>query len=241
MRRLISVFVMIALLIVFSPVCRAAAAKVQDDAELLMDYEKRLLEDRAGELSEEFDVSVVILTVEGLNGEPTWEVCDDHFYSGGYGEDGILLLLSMEFRDWEIATYGSVADKVSDSRCEDMFDAMADDLAQDDYYTGFKVFLDEAEAALSEKAYGENAGLQLGVSVIIGVVVALITILVMCAGMNTARPRQGASDYMVRGSFRITCQRDIFLYSNVTKVRKAQNNSSGGGGGGSRGGSRGKF
>ena len=69
-------------------------------------------------------------------------------------------------------------------------------------------------------------------SLVIGVVVAAVSVLIMRASMNTKRMQYSASDYMNPGSFHLRTQQDIFLYSNVTKVRRQENNNSSGGGGG---------
>lgn len=242
MKRLFSLIVCIAILVALSPAVLAASATIQDDAGLLSANERAVLSKQAESLCEEFDVSVVIVTIDTLAGDQTWEVCDRYFYNGGFSSDGVLLLLSMEYRDWEIATYGTVAGRISNSRTEKLFDAISDDLADDRYFEGFSVYLSELEKALSQKSYSEKPSFQLLVSLIVGAVAALIAILVMRSKMNTVQAQSSANDYIQQGSYRLTVQHDMFLYSNVSKVRRSQNSSSGGGGGGgSRGGSRGKF
>ena len=54
------------------------------------------------------------------------------------------------------------------------------------------------------------------------------------SSMNTFRAQRNASSYIPAGSFHLTTRRDVFLYSNVSKVRRQS--SSGGGSGRSRGG-----
>lgn len=240
MKKILCFMLSLGFLLILSPAVQAASCEIRDNANLLSSSERNALCDKAKQIADEHKIAVVILTVDSLQGDETWEVCNDHFYNGGYGEDGILLLISMEWRDWEIATYGSVVQQISDSRTENLFDAMADDLAEDSFYDGFSVYLTELETALSEKSYVQNTGLQLTVSLGIGAVAAFITILVMRSKMNTVRPQCGAKNYMQQDSYNLTFHRDIYLYSNTTRVRRTQNTGSGGSGG-SRGGSRGKF
>jgi uncharacterized protein len=86
-------------------------------------------------------------------------------------------------------------------------------------------------------------------SLFCGIVAAGITVLIMRLCMNTKRPRRSAGEYMVKGSWKLTQHRDLFLYSNVSKVRKQDppKNSGGGSsvhrssGGRSHGGGGGKF
>ncbi len=74
----------------------------------------------------------------------------------------------------------------------------------------------------------------LGVSFAIGAVISLIVCLILRSGMNTARLRSGAEDYLLRSTFTLSDSRDIFLYTTTTRVRVADssNNGSGRSGGG---------
>lgn len=241
MKKLLSLIFCITFLLAFSPAVLAASVSVLDEAEILSPREEALLTEQAQQIMETHDLSVVILLVDSLDGSTTWKYADTHFYSGNYGKDGILLLLSVEYRDWEIATYGETAERISDRQCDGLFDSMADALSRNDFYEGIEDYFYALNGVLSRKSYGQNIFLQIVVSVLIGAVVALITILIMRNKMNSVRPQHSAANYLIQRSYRLTEKRDIYLYSNVTKIRRSQNSSSGGGGGGGRGGSRGKF
>ena len=67
----------------------------------------------------------------------------------------------------------------------------------------------------------------------IGAVVGGITVLIMRACMNTKRPQRSAGSYLNDSSYHLRTNRDLFLYSNVTKTRIQQESSSSGGGGSS--------
>ncbi len=98
----------------------------------------------------------------------------------------------------------------------------------------------------------------IAISVVIGIVVALIYTSVLKSQLKTVKSKPSAADYVVPGSVQITQQRDVFMYRDVKKVPKPKNNSSSSGrsggssfGGGSsthssssgrsHGGSRGSF
>ena len=72
-------------------------------------------------------------------------------------------------------------------------------------------------------------------------VVGLIVALVLKGQLKSVRKQNQANTYVKPGSMRLTISRDIFLYSHVSRTRKANNSSSGGGrsSGGRSGGSRG--
>ena len=107
-----------------------------------------------------------------------------------------------------------------------------------DYYRGDRDEVINYEEPFTPSFFG---------ALLIGIVTAGITVLVMARSMKTARPQRAAAAYMKENTYRVTMHRDLFLYSNVSKVRKQQNNSSGGGssvhrsGGRSHGGGGGRF
>ena len=57
------------------------------------------------------------------------------------------------------------------------------------------------------------------VSLAIGLVVGLVTVLLMKRGMSTVRKQKRADNYTREGSFSLEESRDLFLYSTVTRVR----------------------
>ena len=57
------------------------------------------------------------------------------------------------------------------------------------------------------------------ISLAIGLVVGLVTVLLMWRGMSTVRKQKRADSYTRKDSFSLEESRDIFLYSTVTRVR----------------------
>jgi len=49
--------------------------------------------------------------------------------------------------------------------------------------------------------------------------------------MNTKKPMHSAEDYLTEGTYRLTRSQDLFLYSNLTKTPRPQQNTSGSGSG----------
>ena len=56
-------------------------------------------------------------------------------------------------------------------------------------------------------------------SFLVGILLALLTVLLMKRSMSTVRKQKRADVYAQKDSFRLTESRDIFLYSTVTRVR----------------------
>lgn len=231
---------------------------VVDNAGLLTAEEAASLNTKALALREEYEMDIVILTVDALDGKRPQDYADDFFdYGGyGYGDDysGILLLLSMENRDWYIFTSGDGIYALTDYSIQACMEEPLSYMGQGDFYGGFNAWLDglpvylesfhndapiDGQADYSEDYYhGDREGVvyyheekapNLFLSLIIGLAVAGISVLVMRASMNTKRSQRGAASYLVEDSFHLRTHQDIFLYSNIQKTPRPKQTSSGGG------------
>lgn len=274
------------ILIVLTPLLVVAAEpKIIDDAGLLTATEIADLEDRARELVNQYSMDVVIVTVNSLDGKSSESFADDYYDHNGYGIgpefSGVLLLLSMEYRDWSISTCGEAISALTDFGVQNVFSEISGFLSQDQYYMAFSAYLDALEPyfqsyyngtpidGTSDNYAGPGTYIpstqdevihfepvrdfqwylqRFGIAFFVGAVTALIVLLVMRSRMNTAKAQHGAASYMLPGTYQIRLQRDIFLYSQLRKVRKSENSSSGGGSsihrsssGRSHGGGHGKF
>lgn len=288
MKRLLLIFLCLTVVFAYPLSVSASLPRIVDNADLLAVEEEAYLEDKAARLADTYQMDVVILTVDSLNGKSSEAYADDYFDENGYGigtdYSGVLLLLSMEYRDWAISTCGETIYALTDYGIQDVFSAAAGYLSQDLYFEAFDAYLDALDPYFSayvegspidgyQNAYNGPGSFITGTqddivhyedratrtvgwyagkfltSLVIGAIVAGITLLIMRSRMNTARPQRDAASYVGNGSVQITQHRDRFLYSQVRKVRKQQNSSGGGGGssihrsasGRSHGGGHGKF
>ena len=248
---------------------RAATPKIIDDADLLLYGEVSLLEEEANRIAEEYGMDVVILTVDDFSRiSASIEVFADNFYdNNGYGDNGVLLVLSMDTREWAISTCGDAIYAITDFGIQALFEDMAPYLSEDEYYEAFEAYLNALpyyfEAYENGSPIDGWAGNYDGPGTVVsgtredvvyyekdppyllapvnGLVLAGIVILIMRAAMNTKRPQRSAAEYIVQGSYQLRRHQDIFLYSHVTKVRRSSDSSSGRSGSGRSGGSSGRF
>lgn len=65
------------------------------------------------------------------------------------------------------------------------------------------------------------------VGIAVGLAIGGLVLWGLRAGMNTFRAQRNASSYIPAGSFHMTQRRDVFLYSNVSKVRRQSSSGSG--------------
>lgn len=190
---------------------------------------------------------------------------DYNGYGIGDDYSGMLLLIATESRDWWISTCGEAIYVLTDYGIESIFSDFAGYLSDNDYYHAFETYLNclpeyfdayysgdpidgysgnysdpgsyspgDADAIIY---YEDDSTVLWGIisSVFVGCVVSGIAVLIMSGRMNTKLPQNSAGNYLNQGSYQLHAHSDMFLYSNVTKVRResSSSSSSSGGGGGS--------
>lgn len=223
-----------------------------DEAGLLTETQILSLETQEKSLREihGFDFDIVILTVDSTRGRSPQQYAESYYDRQSYADDGILLLISMEERDWYICTTGKCQDIFTSYGIDQLGDRIVSYLSEGNYYHAFRTFIEQIPPYCDAYDQGKPIDRTIGVThvliaLVIGVAIGGITIAIMRSAMNTARSKPSATEYVRQGSFRPYGNFDMYLYSRITKTPK-QNNSSGGrggGGGGSRshGGGGGKF
>ena len=249
MKRLLSVLTALILCIVLSGHVHAAGMpRLVDSADLLTDFQEAELLERLDRVSMELQVDLVIVTMESCGGYSADQVVEAYYdqYGFGYGpsRDGVLLMLSMEERDWRILSNGFGSDAIPPSDIDYIGDNIVDELSDGAYMDAFMEFIDLCRYEIEGERYGFpfEFGLSLTVSVIIGLVVALIVTLIMRSKLKSVRSRTGAREYAKPGSMKITRSSDLFLYRTLDRREKPKESSSGShGGGGGRSIGGGKF
>ena len=223
--------------------------RLVDDCDLLTDSEENKLEAKLDEISERHQVDVVVVTVYSLEGKSAMEFADDFYDYNGYGfgsdADGILLLVSMEYRDWWISTTGYGLTAFTDYGLSCMEDEFLPSLSNDNYDKSFKIFADLCDDYITEAKAGTpydygNAPRgrfplfpTLVVALVASVIVAFIAVSIMKGQLKSVRYQPAASSYMKAGSLNLTESRDMFLYHNITRSARSSSSSGSGGGGGS--------
>lgn len=206
-----------------------------DNADLLTSSERSTLDTRMTHILYAYDMDVVILTVDTLDGKSATAYADDYYDYSGYGIDrkhsGLLLLIAMD--EWECAvnTCGDAIRAVTDDEIDYIISNISGKLSAGAYYEAFDAFLDQIEAEY--QAFTDENTLDAGdiilrivIALVIGAAIAGIALLIMRSKMNTAKQQSGAVSYMVNSSYDLYRCQDIFLYSKTTKSPKAQNTSS---------------
>ena len=236
MKRVFCLLAILVLLATLTMPVHAAAPLVTDNANLLSEDEEKELQEYLQSCSDELDMDVVVVTVNGLDGLSPERFARRFYEENGYDSDCALLLVSMADRDWYIYTHGKGADEISDSERDEIADGFLSKLSAGNYLSAFKAF----GKGVKEYAAGMPEYVGWLICIGIGIVVGLISVLVMRAQLKSVHMQHSAGNYVVDNSFHVTGSHDFFLYRTVTRTRIPRSSGSSGGGGGGRG-SGGKF
>lgn len=235
---------------------------VIDEAGIFQETDIQTLTEQARKLKDTYGIDAVILTVQNLGGKDVQSYADD-YYDSLYGEDGVLMLLAMDEREYYITTSGEVIYALTDYALYQMEEQFLDDLASGDYYSAFQSYLSDTDYYMNayrstgsvdgfvpeediysghddvvyadEITYEDMAGTAWLISAGIGLIVAGIAIAVMRGTMNTKVKQYAAEDYLKEDSYHLTRTQDLFLYSQVTKRRRPEEDTTRSSGGGGSG------
>ena len=222
-------------------------SRLVDDGDLLTDEEERRLIEKLDDISGRQQCDVIIVTAGSLNGKTATKYADDYFDYNGYGlgneKDGILLLISMEERNWAISTHGAAIDAFTDAGQEAMTDQFVPKLSEGDYLDAFDQFAELCDDFLTQAATGEPydvnnldsedsifsmPGVRIGLAIGSGCLLAFIVVSVMKGTLKSVRSQAAASSYIRPGSLHITKSHDYFLYRHISKTAKPKDHDSGG-------------
>lgn len=216
--------------------------RLVDEADLLDSQEEAELEERLDEISERQQCDVAVVTVNSLNGKSAEAYADDFYDYNGYGmgegDDGVLLLIGMESREWHITTYGFGIRALTDAGIGYISDQFLPDLSDGHYGDAFQIYAKLCDQFLTQarngKAYDvenmpkEKMGLMwIPISAAIGLVLSLIVTGLMRLQLRTVRRQAAAASYIRPGSRDIRISRDMFLYRNVIRTQRPKDNDGG--------------
>jgi len=237
------------------PYCLNEGGNVADWAGILTAQERETLEQQAQELTENYAFGVYLATVqdyEDLDAVDAYDAAQAvyHGYALGYGSDrdGVLLLLSMEDRDYALIVngeYGRYA--FNDSGRPAMTEFFLDDFGRDAWYEGFSDYLEWCgnylDAAKNGEPYSDEnppmdaAGrtgaimIRVAAIVILPLIIAFITILVLGSKMKSVAAQTRAERY-IKGNLILTDSQEQYTHTTQTreKIKKdseTKNRSSG--------------
>ena len=228
---------------------------ITDDAGLLSEPQWQQLEKMAEAVSQKYGVGVYIVTVDdyrdfnaGTPFQTTYTIYHEYNMGEGPDREGIMLLLSMDDRDWAIFCYGENSEYTfSESGRKVLKEGFLDNCKDSDWAGGLEDYIRECARFLESAAEGKPVK-QSPVTVIlifcgVALLIALVATLTIWERMNSVAMETTAHAY-ISGNLELTEKTDRFTHSTETSRKIERSSSSSGsssesGGGGS--GSSGKF
>lgn len=240
-RKFALTLLLILLLSLVMPVTASAASSgnlsyVTDSAGILTEEQRQELENIAAGISEKYQCGVYIVTTPNYTdfGRGTISLCAEEIYDRylhGFGEtgDGILFLVSMADRDFDLDAHGSFGNYAFDYQNRDrLVNSFAPFFRNDQWYNGFKAYLTAVEQRLvpAEQGYpayleslqtqqAEQQRMIAGAKGIGSFLTGVLTATGICGGMKrkmkTARERDDADEYMTPTSPHMQIVQDHFL------------------------------
>jgi uncharacterized protein len=209
---------------------------IEDDADIFSDHEEEILTKEMKSIQKTYDMDVVILTVDGLNGQSAKGYIDDyvdaHCDAGLLSEDVVIALRDIDERWIQIRGYGKTMTYISDSRIETMYDDMTATLRVDNYYDAFSIFLDDVDSYLGRHP---NPLTWTWIQVLLGLAIGGIITAVMVS-QSKGKVTTDSRTYLDQANSGLVAKRDMYITTTVRRIHRPQAPSGGGGGGRSAGG-----
>ncbi len=273
-RLLCSLLLALALLLSLG-VCAHAEARidyVNDYADILSDTQRQTLNDKAAEISRQYDCGVYVVIVKDYSSYVrgnienfTEEVF--HRYDLGYGasENGVILGLSMDSRDYDIYAHGDFGNAAfTDYGKRQLANSFLSSFQRNDWVSGLQAYLENCGNLMRSARNGEPVDIWIPdqtsgprfdpMNILISFAVALLISGGLVSGLKkqlkTAVTQTRASGYVPQGGVELRVRNDHLVNRTVTTrmiPRETQHRSGGHYGGttisGSHGGSHhsGKF
>ncbi|RGU04797.1 TPM domain-containing protein [Dorea longicatena] len=236
--------------------------RLVDDADILTDSEEKELNQQLDTVSEEQECDVIIVTVDSLNGKTVEEYADDYYDDNGYGygenDSGILFLVAMDDREWNISTSGDAITAFTDAGLAYMEDQFVPDLSDGAYLDAFSKYTSLCDDFLTQAEKGEPYDTGhlpkkkvslwwIAGDLLIGAMIAFVMAMIKKTKLKSVKSQVTAAEYEKAGSLDLTVRTDHFVNRVVTTRKIERKQESGGSSvhtgssGKSHGGRSGKF
>ena len=216
---------------------------------LLSESEAASLSAMAADVTEKYGCSVHIGIIDDMRsyGHNDIEACAEDFFDSfrlGVGDErtGILLLLSMADRDYDIDAHGSFAHYAfTDYGKTTISDRFLDNFRVNDWYGGFTDYIRRCGELLAQAEAGEPVDITvtasepnivggIAVTAVLSLLVAWLVCSILKSSMKSAKLAADADTYMT-GDAAITRRDDRFTHITTQRTRIERSDDRGHGGG----------
>lgn len=223
---------------------------VVDEAGLLTDAQRQELMSQIDQVERDHGVRIAVVTLKSLHGKQPGATADsilDRDYADGT-HGSMVLLLAMDSYDWYVSTDNTMRKRITDEGgFKHLSEAFLPPLKEKKYAKAFQMYAATADEMLG---YYEEQGepydpasdfnlLALIIAMVLAGLVAIGVWQILVRQLNNVMHAVAADTYLQQDSVALTEQSDTYLYTSVTRTRKAKSSSRSSGG--SHGGGGGKF
>lgn len=136
-------------------------SRIVDNGNILSDYDEDRLYGKLKNFSEMYNMDIVEVTVDNLEGKTAQEYADDFYDNNNYGygnnKDGILFLICVNEQKWAISTCGKGIQVFNDNKLDELSNDFQLYLSCSEYFETFAKFADSCKDILSENNKDEYA------------------------------------------------------------------------------------
>lgn len=222
---------------------------VYDNSKTLSENQIKTLSEKISAVEQKHKIKIGINFLRNTGGKNIDTVSNERLrkYFGNGQNGGIILVVDMEDRNWNIALDAKLNEKIlSYSDVAYRHDDFYENLHNNNFFGAANTYVDSVDELLNyyEKngkpydAFDEFDPLSFGIGVLIATVLGFMIREWLIGSLSNVKFATEASDYLKRENVKITESHDNYLYTNVSRRPKSKN-SGGGSGGRSGGGSSG--
>lgn len=218
---------------------------VRDYLDYLNADELREVQSLIEQASAAYNLDIVIVFTDNTEGKSSRDYADDYYDYHGYGLGndfaGLLMLVNMTERELWVSTAGRAIDIFTDTRINDMTDAVAPYLTAARYYDACSAFVGQVEYyaqrgipsgqyRAAETTYWQRVLGQMRTAWIYWTAFIIAILLTIIFSIK-AKEHSSQQTYEEEGSFQLTSTQDDYIRETTTRVRVASNTTGGGSGG----------
>ena len=241
MKRIFSCLLLLLLMTSFAVTAQSdfQNPSIVDDAGYLMQSELSSLSKELDKVREKYSFEVAIYIESDMTSSTAQASADDIYDYNGYGagenDDGILLYICSDTREYHFTTHGKGLKYFNSNGLKYLESKVTPYLSEKDYYEAFNAYIETTDELLQMakdgKPYNEK---QYSTKYLISVIIAALLIPLLVAWilmkkklkkMKTAVENDYAANYVKPGSMNISVSRDLFLYSKITKTERPKESS----------------
>lgn len=225
----------------------AAQGFVYDEAGLLSAQEEQQLNAAAEEIAGRYGCGIYMVAVQDFRDytdtgsvyEAAWGIYHGLGFGVGENREGMLLLLSMEERNFATFFYGENTEYAFSPYAQEQLEAyFLGYFGNNDWYGGYSAWLEAGEQFLAQAAAGnpvrENRWKDVGAVVLISALISLAVTAILWSQRKNVRMQHGAAQYIAADGLSLTRRRDMFIRQTRTR-RKIETQSASSHSGGSSG------